>query len=170
MENDYYESTPHTIKKQLNDFKNVGGLVTTSEYDIKLNLLSALQNEQRLLLSKMKKSMDEDNMGTYKNLVMALKEITYLVQKEEEKIKNGEMYIDFGIDVSYIYFNGRIISIKGKNVSEVIINKVKDLVNNDKNTTIFLDTRNIGVSLYDRLIAEGFVNVKSVNVEMVRFN
>lgn len=57
------------------------------EKEMELNLLDALKNEQQMLLQKMKKAIEEDNIGTYKNLVLALKEITYLVNNEEDKFK-----------------------------------------------------------------------------------
>lgn len=52
--------------------------------DLKLDLLSCvLKKDQKLLLEKMEKAIEEDNMGTYKNLLQALERVTYLIQREE---------------------------------------------------------------------------------------
>lgn len=57
--------------------------ISEHNHNFQLNLLTALKNEQQLLLEKMKKAIDEDNIGTYKNLVQALERVTYLSQREE---------------------------------------------------------------------------------------
>lgn len=53
----------------------------TCEVGKELNLLEALQNEQNQLLNKLAKIRQEDNYGTYKNIVMALSEVTRLIEK-----------------------------------------------------------------------------------------
>lgn len=71
-------------------FENIDGVPVSYNLkaEKKLDLLTALKNEQQLLLGKMKKVMEEDNVGTYKNLVLALKEITGLAQNEEKNRKS----------------------------------------------------------------------------------
>lgn len=155
--------------KVLQDFKESKVRITSNGIEFKVkeavNLLSALQNEQQMLLEKMRESMNDGNVGTYKNLVLALKEITYLVQKEEEKIKNGDMYIDFGRDVSYIYFNGLSYAVKGNKIIEDVVNKVKWITDNDRETKIFIDFTNSSSGVYDILkYQEGFKNIKCLLV------
>lgn len=55
------------------------------EFDSNLSLIEALQNEQNQLLQKLAKIRQEDNYGTYKNIVMALSEVTRLIEKESWK-------------------------------------------------------------------------------------
>lgn len=53
----------------------------TCEVGKELNLLEALRNEQNQLLQKLAKIRQEDNYGTYKNIVMALSEVTRLIER-----------------------------------------------------------------------------------------
>lgn len=59
----------------------------TCEVSKELSLLEALQNEQTQLLKKLAKISqgDNDNYGTYKNIIQALSEVTRLIEKESWK-------------------------------------------------------------------------------------
>lgn len=74
------------ITCEVSDKQGKGSRVITSEDSIKIEfnkpLLEALQNEQTQLLNKLAKIRQEDNYGTYKNIIMALSEVTRLIEKE----------------------------------------------------------------------------------------
>lgn len=59
----------------------------TCEVSKELSLLEALQNEQTQLLKKLAKISqgDNDNYGTYKNIIQALSEVTRLIENESWK-------------------------------------------------------------------------------------
>lgn len=81
--------TDDNIVSEVSDKQGKGSRVITSKDSIKIEfnkpLLEALQNEQNQLLKKLEKIRQEDNYGTYKNIVMALSEVTRLIEKESWK-------------------------------------------------------------------------------------
>lgn len=155
-----------------------------------LDLISALKNEQQLLLNKMSKAMDEDNIGTYKNLVLALKEITGLVQREEWteqwskyscegkeyiavwqqrgleiknhrkfEIKNEKyLYVDFGRDITKIYFNNKLTHIKNSSV-DFIADTIISILDGDKGVKVCGDFNCYGIALLDTLKSKGFNDI-----------
>lgn len=129
----------------------------------KLSLLDALRNEQQMLLQKMKKAIDEDNIGTYKNLVLALKEITYLVNSEEDKFKGETIYVEIDRELMQIYFkqNKKITKVENIVVARA---KIEDFLNRDKNICICIDCTGIGIGLYDELKSRGYKVVKAERV------
>ena len=78
--------TDDNIVSEVSDKQGKGSRVITSKDSIKIEfnkpLLEALQNEQSQLLQKLAKIRQEDNYGTYKNIIMALSEVTRLIEKE----------------------------------------------------------------------------------------
>lgn len=64
------------------------------------SLLKTLLNEQNQLLKKIEKARNEDNYGTYKNLIQALSEITRLVNNERWEDKSSYYKTDEGEFVS----------------------------------------------------------------------
>lgn len=175
-------------------------------HKFQLDLLSALKNEQQLLLSKMKKALDDDNIGTYKNLVLALKEIAGLVQREdwsqqwskyssedkeyvavwEQKgseiknhrkfeIKNEERitkcekaYVEVDRDSVCIYFKGEKILIKVNN-ADVMTNKVKEILNYNKEVPIYMDIRGFGIVVYNALRIDDY-NVIDASNSIIKIN
>lgn len=173
-------------------------------HKFQLDLLSALKNEQQLLLSKMKKALDDDNIGTYKNLVLALKEITGLVQREEwsqqwskyssedkeyvavweqkgSEIKNHrkfeiknedtvinheKAYVEVDRDSICVYFNGEKTKV---NNTDVMANKVKEILNYNKEVPIYMDIRGFGIVVYDALRIDDY-NVIDTNSSIIKIN
>ena len=57
----------------------------------KFDLIETLKNEQELLVEKIAKTRDKGDYGSYKNLIVALRDITRLIHDEEfysKKSKN----------------------------------------------------------------------------------
>lgn len=163
-----------------------------------LDLVCALRNEQQLLLEKMKSALDENNVGTYKNLVLALKEITSLVQKEEwtqkwskyscdnkeyisvweqheTEIKNHrkfelegkkQLYIDFGRDITKIYFNNKITYIKNPPVN-LVADTIISLLGGDNNIEICGDFNGLGITLLDSLRSKGVKNTCKTDLTII---
>lgn len=179
---------------------------SNSSSDLKLDLLSALKNDQKLLLKKMSKAIDEDNIGTYKNLVTALREVTFLIQNEEWcqqwsryssedkeyvavweqkgseiknhrkfEIKNEERitkcekaYVEVDRDSVCIYFKGEKILIKVNN-ADVMTNKVKEILNYNKEVPIYMDIRGFGIVVYDALRIDDY-NVIDASNSIIKIN
>lgn len=58
----------------------------------KFNLIETLKNEQELLLNKISKAREKGDSGTYKNLIVALRDISRLIHDEEFfKVRNQKM-------------------------------------------------------------------------------
>lgn len=163
-----------------------------------LDLIFALKNEQNLLLKKMKRALDENNVGTYKNLVLALKEITGLIQKEEwtqkwskyscdnkeyisvweqheTEIKNHrkfelevkkQLYIDFGRDITKIYFNNKITYIKNSPVN-LVTDTIISLLGGDNNIEICGDFNGLGITLLDSLRSKGVKNTCKTDLTII---
>lgn len=137
-------------------------------FQLNLNLLSALKNEQQLLLGKMRKAMEDDNVGTYKNLVQALREITNLVQNEERAIKYEKAYIEVDRDSAYMYFRGEKLLVRTNSV-DVMVNIIKSKLKDNREMPIYIDIRTVGLAVYDSLKSEGF-NVLEANIDIVNIN
>lgn len=129
------------------------------------DLLNELKNEQVLLLEKVRKAREEDNIGTYKNLILALKEVTYLIQNEKVKLKSEKMYIDIG-EITYIYYKGKMLTLKGTKNVEAIANKVIEAVWSSKDVPIYIDTRAYGLALYQFLESKGYNVLKTENLNI----
>lgn len=73
------------ITSEVYNEKGEGSKVITSKdsmnISFNMSLLEALQNEQVELLKKLSKIRQEDNYGTYKNIIMALSEVTRLIER-----------------------------------------------------------------------------------------
>lgn len=73
------------ITSEVYNEKGEGSKVITSKdsmnISFNMSLLEALQNEQAELLKKLSKIRQEDNYGTYKNIIMALSEVTRLIER-----------------------------------------------------------------------------------------
>ena len=139
-----------------------------NHYEVDLKnfvLLNELKNEQVLLLEKVRKAREEDNIGTYKNLILALKEVTYLIQNEEVKLKAEKMYVDMG-ETTYIYYKGKMLTLKGTKNGEAIANKVIDAVWNSKDVPIYIDTVGFGLALYQFLENKGYNVLKTENLNI----
>ena len=139
-----------------------------NHYEVDLKnfvLLNELKNEQVLLLEKVRKAREEDNIGTYKNLILALKEVTYLIQNEEVKLKAEKMYVDMG-ETTYIYYKGKMLTLKGTKNDEAIANKVIDAVWNSKDVPIYIDTVGFGLALYQFLENKGYNVLKTENLNI----
>ena len=139
-----------------------------NHYEVDLKnfvLLNELKNEQVLLLEKVRKAREDDNIGTYKNLILALKEVTYLIQNEEVKLKAEKMYIDIG-ETTYMYYKGKMLTLKGIINIEVIANKVIEVVANRKDVPIYIDTRACGLALYQLLESKGYNVLKTENLNI----
>lgn len=76
------------MERNIMQIDDTGITINGALKGLEVELLEELKNEQRLLLAKIKKAREEDNIGTYKNLIQALREITYLVQNEEIRIES----------------------------------------------------------------------------------
>ena len=144
------------------------GELSEHKHDFQLNLLSTLKNEQQLLLGKMRKVREDDNIGTYKNLVQALREITNLVQNEERAINYEKAYIEIDRESAYIYFKGEKTLVKVNN-PDVMVNMIKSKLNNNKEVPIYIDTRAIGIVVHDFLKSEGY-NVFKAEINIVKIN
>lgn len=70
------------------------------------SILDTLQHELMELKDKIESARNKGDFGTYKNLILAFKEVVHLVHEEEEKVKWVDMYSH--------YYEGNE-SIKGEN-------------------------------------------------------
>lgn len=136
--------------------------------DFKINILSELYNEQRLLLEKIKKAREEENIGTYKNLIQAFRDITYLVQNEERKLNYEKVYVEVDRDGICIYFKGEKTLIKVNN-TDVMANKVKETLNYNKEVPIYMDIRTFGMAVYEALRIEDY-NVIDTSNSIIKIN
>lgn len=128
----------------------------------KLDLLDALRNEQQMLLEKMKENMENGNIGTYKNLIIALKEITHLIH-EEDKFKGEIIYVEIDRELMQIYFKYKKKITKVENIT-VARAKIEDFLNRDKSICICIDCTGIGIGLYDELKSRGYKVVKAERI------
>lgn len=63
-----------------------------TEVNKEFNLIDTLKIEQELLVEKIAKTRDKGDYGTYKNLIVALRDITRLIHDEEFfKVRNQKM-------------------------------------------------------------------------------
>lgn len=67
------------------------------------SLIKCLKNEQELLVESIEKARKEGNIGTYKNLVNALRDVTKIIQeneiKEEVWLEKYSKYTSDGLDM-----------------------------------------------------------------------
>ena len=77
----YYDRLPKSVQKMI-----IGGYYTPQREETNINILDVLEKESQQLATKIQRTRQEENYGTYKNLIIALKEVLTLIQE----IKNTE--------------------------------------------------------------------------------
>ena len=131
--------------------------VTTAKESIKCefwnedSILSTLQHELMELKEKIESARKREDYGTYKNLILAFKEVIHLIHEEEEKTEWKDMsskYKTDGKDMISLWEQ------KGKDIRNVkeyeVINKPYITIKLDENYTIDGDTLIIPVKVNDK--------------------
>lgn len=136
----------------------------------KFDLIETLKNEQELLLNKISKAREKGDAGTYKNLIVALRDISRLIHDEVNimniELKYNKLYFEVESDGTNIYYNGCIYRVKGK-LSEVA-KYIENHICNNKNVEIYGDLHGFGLALADELKYLGY-KIKESEVSIYDF-
>lgn len=123
----------------------------------KFNLIETLRTEQELLMNKITKARENGDVGTYKNLITALREIVRLVRDEElySRSDTSRLYFEAESDTVYIYFKDTVYRVTGdyKTISNYIDN---DICKGDRSIKIHGDCHGFGLGLGDCLYDLGY--------------
>lgn len=134
------------------------------------NLIETLKNEQELLLNKISKAREKGDSGTYKNLIVALRDISRLIHDEVNimniELKYNKLYFEVELDRTNIYYNGCIYRVKGK-LNE-IAKYIENHICNNKNVEIYGDLHGLGLALADELKYLGY-KIKDSEVNIYDF-
>lgn len=71
----FYDKLPFYLQEKI-----IGGYYTPQPKEENTNIINVLEVESQELACKIKKIREDENYGTYKNLVSALREVLYLIK------------------------------------------------------------------------------------------
>jgi hypothetical protein len=151
-------------------FTNIIGNCMINKIDEdKMSPKELLINELYCLGKKIKKHNEENkDVGTYKNLILAYKEVLNLLINmniEIDELETGSnkeyLYYDWTRgetledSIISIYYKGKRHCISFKCGYKAIASYIKDLIRNENNVTIIGDCHGIGYGIKDNLEQQG---------------
>lgn len=122
----------------------------------KFNLIETLRTEQELLMNKITKARENGDVGTYKNLITALREITRLIHDEEmiATRNSNKLYFEVESERTYIYYEGVVYRTSGNFMT--IAKYISRICNGNKSVEIYGDCHGLGLGLLDSLNNLGY--------------
>lgn len=135
----------------LNGYKKYGDDLNVNIKNNKSGIIDVLDNEIQQLISKIKKAREDENWGTYKNLILSLGEVMRLKQKERE----NDWHLMYSENESN---NGKQIVVWEENGDMIIRAKkiwnVKDDQEENKCIQIKVPTCNMDKEMIDEYISK----------------
>jgi len=137
-------------------------------------ILNTLFNEINCLVPKITKARENEDFGTYKNLILAYKEVLLLINNTYQQygLKNEKvnMYINYIVSPNKnkveVLIRDKHYMIWGNAYKKIedFINPIKQIAENE-NATIYIDVNGCGMALYD-LLSE----IDGLIVKQLRFD
>ena len=145
-------------------------------------ILDTLFNEINCLMPKIAKARENEEFGTYKNLILAYKEVLLLINdtykqyglkmKSENNIKEKIVYADVYIPQDarnvkiIIYSEDNIYILDNPNLSMIDhALTIKNIFKDDDYVIFYLDTHGFGRGLYDILKGEKGFDVRELKIQ-----
>lgn len=135
-----------------------------------------LYDEIKCLVPKIQKARENEEYGTYKNLILAYKEVLLLINDMYKQYgfenKKANMYVNY-IALPEKQNNKVEVLVKNKQyiISGPVFKKAEDFINpikqiaKNENAIIYIDTHGCGIALYDLLSEVDGLIVNEVNLD-----